>query len=72
MISYTSQSIFKRHKRGQPWWRSGLVLPAAQGMILETLDRVSCRAPCMEPPFPSACVSASLSVSDSMNKQIKS
>ena len=32
---------------GQPWWRSGLAPPAAQGMILETLDRVPCRAPCI-------------------------
>ena len=40
--------------------------PAAQGVILETRDRVPRQAPCMEPASPSACVSASLSVS--MNK----
>ena len=48
---------------GQPRWRSGLVLPAAQGVILETLDRVPRQALCMMPAFPSACVSASLSLS---------
>ena len=42
-------------------------LPSAQGMILETWDQVLYRAPCMEPASPSACVSASLSVS-LMNK----
>ena len=53
---------------GQPRWCSGLAPPAAWGVILETWDRVPHRAPCMEPasPSPSACVSASLSVS--MNK----
>ena len=45
---------------GQPWWRRSLVLPAARGVILETLDGVARRAPCMEPASPSACVSASL------------
>ena len=43
----------------------GLVLPAAQGVILETRDRVPRQAPHMEPASPSACVSASLSL---MNK----
>ena len=42
-------------------------LPLAQGMILESQDRVPHRASCMEPASPSACVSASLSVS-LMNK----
>ena len=42
-------------------------LPLAQGVILETRDGVPHRAPCMEPAFPSACVSASLCVS-LMNK----
>ena len=37
-------------------------LPAVQGVILETWDRVPRRAPCMEPASPSACISASLSV----------
>ena len=49
--------------RGQPGWLSGLVPPSAQGVILETPDRVPHRAPCMEPASPSACVSASLFVS---------
>ncbi|CAD7684299.1 unnamed protein product [Nyctereutes procyonoides] len=37
-------------------------LPLAQGAILESRDRVPCRAPSMEPASPSACVSASLSL----------
>ena len=44
-------------------WR----LPLAQGVTLGSQDQVPRRAPCMEPAFPSACVSASLSVS-LMNK----
>ena len=40
---------------GSAFWR----LSSAQGVILETQDRVPCRAPCMEPASPSACVSAS-------------
>ena len=52
----------------QPWWErcSGLAPPAAQGVILETLDRVPRQALCMEPASPSACVSASLSLSASL------
>ena len=38
-------------------------LPLAQGVILETRDWVPHQAPCVEPASPSACVSASLSVS---------
>ena len=38
-------------------------LPPAQGMILESWDQGPHRAPCMEPASPSACVSASLSLS---------
>ena len=40
---------------------SGLALPSARGVILESWDRVPRQAPCMEPAFPSPCVSASLS-----------
>ena len=47
---------------GQPRWLSGLVPLSAQGVILETWDRVPGLAPCMEPASPSACVSASLSL----------
>ena len=43
---------------GQSRWLSGLALPSAHGMILESQDRVPCQAPCMEPASPSACVSA--------------
>ena len=38
-------------------------LPLAQSVILESWDRVPHRAPCMGPASPSACVSASLSLS---------
>ena len=55
-------AMHKNESFGQPWWRSGLAPPAAQGMILETLDRVPHRALCMMPASPSACVSASLSL----------
>ena len=37
-------------------------LPLAQGVVLETQDRVLHQAPCMEPASPSACVSASPSL----------
>ena len=46
---------------GQPRWLSGLALPSAQGMILETQDRVPHQALCIEPASPSASVSAPLS-----------
>ena len=42
-------------------------LPSAQVMILETRDQVPHQGPGMEPASPSACVSASFSVS-LMNK----
>ena len=45
---------------GSAVWR----LPLAQGAILESRDRVLCRAPGMEPASPS-CFSASMSI---MNK----
>ena len=44
-------------------------LPSTQGVILESRDRVPCRAPCMEPASLSASVSASLSIS--LSKKIK-
>ena len=46
---------------GSAVWR----LPLAQGMILETQDRVPHWASCKESASPSACVSVSL-----MNKKI--
>ena len=49
-------------------------LPSAQGMILGSRNRVPHRAPCMEPASPSACVSASLSLSHCVpiiNKKLK-
>ena len=53
---------FKIVKIGIPGWLGGLALPSAQGLILETWDRVPCQAPCVEPASPPACVSASLSL----------
>ena len=47
---------------GQPRWLCGLAPPSAQGVILETRDRVPRRSPWMEPASPSACVSASVCV----------
>ena len=44
---------------GAAVWR----LPLARDAILETRDRIPRWAPCMEPASPSACVSASLSLS---------
>ena len=59
----------KNSGAGQPGWLSGLAPPSAQGVILGTWDRVPHRAPCMGPASPSACVSASFSLSVSlMNK----
>ena len=52
---------FKKIYLGQPRWLSGLTLPSAQGMILETGDRAPHRAPCMEPASPSICASLSVS-----------
>ena len=48
----------KNSKSGKAGWLSGLAPPSAQGVILESRDRVPHQAPCMEP----ACVSASLSL----------
>ena len=47
--------------KGSSSGRSGLVLPAAQGVILETWDRVPHQAPCMDPASPSACVCVCMS-----------
>ena len=61
--------MYEKAKYGQPGWLSGLAPPSAQGVILETWDRVPHQAPCVEPASPSARVSASLSPSVSlMNK----
>ena len=49
--------LFKKRKGGQPWWRSGLAPPAAQGVILETLNRVPRQALCMMPASPSPSLS---------------
>ena len=59
------QNVFRGSLGGAAVWR----LPLAQGAILETRDRIPYRAPgawsllLPLPASPSACVSASLSVS---------
>ena len=60
---FTHMWKLRNKTNGQPGWLSGLAPPLAQGVILETQDGVPRWAPCMEPASPSACVSASLSVS---------
>ena len=62
-MTFLVQKAFKFWKIGQPGGLSGLALPSAQGVILETWDRVPRWALCMEPASPSAFVSASLCVS---------
>ena len=63
------ENIFKNQDLGQPGWLSGLAPPSAQGMTLETQDRVPRQAFCMEPASPSACVSAPLSLSLSVSHE---
>ena len=58
-----SAIIRKILKGGSLGWSVVWRLPLAQGVILESRDRVPCRAPSVEPASPSACVSVSLSVS---------
>ena len=54
----------KHGNGGIPGWLSRLALPSAQGVILESRDRVPHQAPCLEPASPpSACASAPFSVS---------
>ena len=53
---------FKNSAVGIPGWLIGLAPPSAQGMILESRDRVPYGDPCVEPASPSAWVSASLSL----------
>ena len=60
---YENDGTVENPLMGQSGWLSSLALPSAQGVILESRDRVPCEAPCMEPASPSACVSASLSLS---------
>ena len=60
---HPKETIFKKTIAfGQRSQLNGLAPPSAQGVILEILDPVPRRAPCMEPASPSACVSASLSL----------
>ena len=59
-------AALKKNEIGQPVWLSGLAPPSAQGVILGTWGWVPRRAPYMGPASPSACVSASLSLSFSV------
>ena len=65
----TVKPDFLKNHTGQPGWLSGLAPPSAQGVILETRDRVPYWSPCVEPASPSACVFASLSLSQ-INKNL--
>ena len=56
------ENIFKNQDLGQPGWLSGLAPPSAQGMTLETQDRVPRQAFCMEPASPSASLPLSVSL----------
>ena len=65
-VKFITEKVYiKNADLRRPQWCSGLAPPAAQGVILGTLDQVLLRAPCMEPasPSPSACASAPVSVS---------
>ena len=42
-----SFNILRKVKGWAALWLSGLAPPSAQGVILETWDRVPCQAPCM-------------------------
>ena len=70
LTTYTAGDTERAHLKqatGQPEWHSGLALPSAQGVILESQNRVPYRAPGTEPASPSVCVSSSLSLSLSLS-----
>ena len=59
-----------------PGWRSGWAPAFSSGHDPEIRDRIPHQAPCKEPPSPSACVFASLSLSEcvsheKINKSLK-
>ena len=54
--------VFRNLHQGQPWWLSGLALPIAQGLILETQDQIPRPAPLHGACF-SLCFSICLSLS---------
>ena len=62
-ICVESHAVVRNTREGIPGWLSGLALPPAQGLILETQDGVQHRAPCMESASPSSSLSLSLCVS---------
>ena len=55
-VSVRFKNVNLKPGEGQARWRSGLVPPAAWGVILETPDRVPRRAPCVEPASPCLCL----------------
>ena len=61
-VWYAESLMIRMVEVGHPRWLSGLAPPSAQGVILETQDRVPHQAPCLEPASPSACVCASVCV----------
>ena len=62
-ILLMSRMKFKEVRQGHLGGSAIEHLPLAQGVILESQDRVPHQAPCMRPASLSACVSASLCVS---------
>ena len=58
-LSLLQKESYRGSLGGAAVWR----LPLAQDAILETRDQIPHQAPGMEPASPSACVSASLSLS---------
>ena len=60
---YNTEYYSKKFSLEIPGWLRGLAPPSAQGVILESQDRVPHRDPCTEPASPSACISASLCLS---------
>ena len=66
---WNQKCLHQTRSTGQPGWLSGLAPPSAQGLIVETQDRVPQQAPCMEPASPSTCVlCASLSLMNNKTK----
>ena len=57
IFQVSTTKVVKNKCRGQVGGSAVERLPLAQGVILETWDRVLRRAPCVEPASPSACVS---------------
>ena len=63
VLSVTGKGVLKSHTLGRLGGLAVKYLPLAQGMILESRDRVPYWAPCMESASPSAYFCLSLCVS---------